>query len=303
MEPVPLLSTLAPGARIHPIYFPVKDGWSRFNPSIARSEDGFHCLVRSSTGGRRNGRFVISTGGFPVQNQNYLAIFDVNLQLRSVDLLHDETKEPVKFRSRFLGFEDLRLLPAPAGWQATATSKEHNPQDLNQQALLRLQGNTITEAVILSSTQAGNQKNWMPVLGASKPTLVLHCHPTTVISYDLTREFAETVAEHPAPELARSFRGGSQLVPVINGYVCVIHEMVPERHPRRLYLHRLVHFTNDFHIDAISQRFVFQRHEVEFCAGLAYHDDHFVFSFGENDAEAYLATVPANEFLSLLLPA
>jgi hypothetical protein len=142
----------------------------------------------------------------------------------------------------------------------------------------------------------------MPVLGAALPTVVTYCAPTTVMRFDIAREFSETIAEHPGPPVAREFRGGSHLVPAADGYVCMIHEMVRGRQPRRLYMHRVVHFTSDFQIDAVSPRFVFQVREVEFCAGLALHDGRFLLSFGVNDYEAWLATVPEQELLSLLEP-
>lgn len=301
MEPLPILTDLAPKTRFQHISFPVAEGWGRFNPSIARSDDGFLCIVRSSNVHIEDGRYVSSTGGFPFRSENYLASFDDDLQLRAVDKLGDETGQLTKYRSRFPGYTDLRLFAGPAGWQATAATNEHNPGDLNQQVLLKIQDNQITDPVMLSTPEAGQQKNWMPVLGEALPALVTDCSPTKVVRIDLDRQFTETVADHPAPAIANSFRGGSQLVPVEDGYVCLIHERLHGRVPRKLYVHRVVHFTNGFEIDACSQQFVFQLREVEFCAGMALDDGRFILSFGENDREAYLAAVPVQEFLAMLL--
>jgi hypothetical protein len=302
VESVPLLATLAPGTAFHPISFPVKEGWSRFNPSIVRLDGGFLCVVRSSNTHIQNGRYVFLTGGFPMIGENYLAILDDDLQLRSVDLLRDETDLGEKYRSKFLGLGDLRLFPGPRGWQAVAVTNEFNPEDLCQQVLLDLQGNRLINAVMLSTPEAGHQKNWMPVLGAALPTLVTHCSPTTVVRIDVARQLTETLAEHPAPAIAKHFRGGSQLVPLSDGYVCVIHETIRGGGFFRRYVHRLVHFTPTFRIDAISPQFVFHLLEVEYCAGLALHDGRFLLGFGVNDAEAFIAAVPERELLDLLLP-
>jgi len=245
---------------------------------------------------------VSSTGGFPFRSENYLASFDDDLLLRAVVKLGDETGQLTKYRSRFPGYTDLRLFAGPAGWQATAATNEHNQGDLNQQVLLQIDGARITSPVLLSSPEAGHQKNWMPVLGGVLPALVTDCAPTRVVRIDLDRQFTQTIAEHPAPAIANNFRGGSQLVPVDDGYVSVIHERLHGQVPRRLYVHRVVHFTNGFEIDAVSRQFVFQLRDVEFCAGLALDDGRFILSFGENDREAYLAVVPVQEFIAMLLP-
>ena len=302
MDLPPLLTDLAPSATFQLITFPVAEGWGRLNPSIARANDGFLSVVRSSNVHIEDGRYVTASGGFPFRSENYLAVFDDDLQLHSIDKLRDETSNLTKHRSRFPGYTDLRLFPGPAGWQATAATHEHNPRDLNQQVLLQVQNNQIREPVLLSSPEAGHQKNWMPVLGVALPTLVTYCSPTTVVMFDLAREFAETIAEYLAPPIAKTFRGGSQLVPAAEGYVCVIHERLRWPTVHKLYAHRVVHFTTDFHIDAVSRQFVFQLRGVEFCAGLALHDGRFVISYGENDGEAYLAAVAEKELLDLLHP-
>ena len=233
MDPLPLLKDLAPGAVFQLISFPVTETWGRFNPSIARSDDGFLCTVRSSNAHIENGRYVISTGGFPFLTDNYLAHFDDDLRMRAVKKLHDATTHLPRHRSRFPGYTDLRLFHGPAGWQAMAAVNERNPQDLNQQVLVQIRDSEIRDPVMLSSPEAGHQKNWMPVLGMAPPTLVTHCDPTTVMRFDLARQFSETVAEHPGPAIARNLRGGSQLIPMADGYLCVIHEMVRGRQPRR----------------------------------------------------------------------
>jgi hypothetical protein len=302
VDSLPLLNDLAPGVKYQRIDFPVTETWGRFNPSIVRADGGFLCTVRSSNAHIENGRYVFPTGGFPFLTENYLARFDDDLRMLSVDKLRDETRPQPTYRSRFPGYTDLRLFPGPYGWQATAAVNERNPQDLNQQVLVQIRDGAILDPLALSSPEAGHQKNWMPVLGAALPTLVTHCAPTTVMRFDLAREFSETIAEHPGPSIARDFRGGSQLVPVTDGNICLIHETVRGGKPRRLYLHRVVHFTSDFRIDAVSPRFVFQVREVEFCAGLARHDGRFVLSFGVSDYEAWLATIPERQLLSLLVP-
>jgi hypothetical protein len=95
-----------------------------------------------------------------------------------------------------------------------------------------------------------------------------------------------------SPLIARGFRGGSQLVPHGDGWVCVIHE-VAEDEGRRTYEHRFVWFDAELSITGWSSPFVFQsQRQVEFAAGLAWLDaGRLVVTFGVRDEEAWLAVV------------
>jgi hypothetical protein len=297
---IPLLRDLAPLASFHPLVFPVRDGWHRHNPSITRSEDGFRCVVRIGNACIRDGRYVLE-GGLPFRTENVLVELDDELTIRSVEPLRDETDPALRFPSHHRGLQDLRLFRQGERWLATAASREHNRKTVNQQLLLALDGPRITSFTALSAPEAGDQKNWMPVLGAISPTMVTHCFPTTVVAFDLERGASAPVAEHVAPMVTRGFRGGSHLLPVSDGFVCLIHEVTRVR-GMRVYTHRLVHFAPDFRIDAISPAFCFQLREIEFCAGFARHDGHLIISYGENDGEALLAVVPEDQLLALLEP-
>jgi hypothetical protein len=93
----------------------------------------------------------------------------------------------------------------------------------------------------------------------------------------------------PAPALVclKDLRGGSQVIPHDDGWLCLTHEVAWR--PERVYLHRFVKFTKDFHVEAISDPFYFQHVGIEFCAGLARDAERLVASYGVNDASAHLA--------------
>src|SRR5208282_407892 len=129
------------------------------------------------------------------------------------------------------------------------------------------------------------QKNWMPVLGQPDRFLYL-CDPTTVI--DCAPE--GTVVRSRINDLDQNlteFRGGSQVIPHEDGFLCLVHEVVFT--PERVYLHRFVRLTEKLEIRSVSEPFYFLQKGIEFAAGLARDGDRLVASFGVNDASAHLA--------------
>ena len=134
------------------------------------------------------------------------------------------------------------------------------------------------------------QKNWMPILGRPSQFLYL-CDPTTVI--DCAAE--KTVERLRIADLDQNLtelRGGSQVIPYGDGWLCLVHEVVYV--PGRVYLHRFVRLTEKIEIRSISEPFYFERKGIEFAAGLARDGDRLVASFGVNDASAHLAFFDAD---------
>ena len=129
------------------------------------------------------------------------------------------------------------------------------------------------------------QKNWMPIIG--HPFMI----PIFLRSDDRDRRWrahrAVELSRHKSPACLVDLRGGSQLIPHNDGWLCLTHEVAWR--PERVYLHRFVFFNEAFQITKISDPFYFKHVGIEFCAGLARDDDQLVASFGVNDASAHLA--------------
>lgn len=83
-------------------------------------------------------------------------------------------------------------------------------------------------------------------------------------------------------------RGGSQLVRVSDGWLCVVHDVTWHGGGARVYLHRFVLLSTDLEIVSMTDPFYFRRLGIEFCAGLACDGDRLVASFSVEDRQACL---------------
>ncbi len=97
-----------------------------------------------------------------------------------------------------------------------------------------------------------------------------------------------------------------------DGWLYVSHERHRQQgHFHGTYIHRFVHLGADFSLRAISAPFYFHPHEpsndarsvIEFCSGLTRDtlNGKLVISFGDQDAEAFLATIDEKEVARLLV--
>ena len=126
--------------------------------------------------------------------------------------------------------------------------------------------------------------------------------PTVVLRYDYAQGIVVPEVIRPGPAIARTFSGGSQVIAVDGGYLCLIHDRVNFDDGSRIYHHRWVWFDADWRLARFSPPFTIQQSGIEFAAGLARHGETLIFSYGVGDREAWLATVPLPEVLALLEP-
>jgi predicted GH43/DUF377 family glycosyl hydrolase len=302
----PTLATLIPATTAWSIDIPVPNGWSRFNPSVGEGTDGLRMIVRSSNYTiARNLRYSINDDAEVVRTTNYLLDLTETLQIDAFQEINDSAfrLEPPLFP--VAGFEDCRLFRHQESWWVSATARDRDPQGIAQTVLMRLECDTFAEMHVLSdAADRRHEKNWMPAptgeVGALR--FIYSSYPTVVLRYDDT---AGTVAPEmisPGPLIARHFRGGTQAISIDGGRLCLVHEVVSLNNGDRVYTHRWVWFDSEWRLARLSQPFTFQDRGIEFAAGLARRGDDLVISYGIWDREAWLATVPVDQVLSLLAP-
>jgi predicted GH43/DUF377 family glycosyl hydrolase len=296
------LAALAPSTRIGEVRIDVEPAWPPFNPSIAADGDGFALIVRTANYRIRQG--VLHADGV-LRNINYRVALGPDLAVREIAVLDDPgaASDPRRHRAEITGFEDCRLFAHEGRWYATATTCEFNPISRREIALLELDGSEIASAHTLEGPAPGrHEKNWMPFTVDGELHLVYSLAPTLVYRCDPSAGGALTlVAEHDAPAIAASLRGGSQGVQVAGGVLFAAHSVAVVAGERR-YVHRLVLLGGDLRIEALSPPFTFTADPVEFCAGMALRGDELVLSFGVSDVAAGLAVVALDEILALLAP-
>ncbi len=299
----PLLAHLVPSLYVLPVEIPVPAGWSRYNPSIAAANDGFHMILRSAnTSLEPPLRYTVHDADGIGRTTNYLLELAPDLSIREVQEIDDRAFRPDPPLFPIAGFEDCRLVHHAESWWVSATVRDRDPSGVCRIALLRLDGATAVEERLLSDGRGPHEKNWMPVVDDAQLRFVYSCFPTAVVRYDDTAGTVAQEISQPAPLAARSFHGGSQVIPIDGGWLGVVHEIAHFEDGGRVYTHRWVWFDGEWRLARYSSPFVLKERGVEFVAGLAQRGDDLVISYGVWDREAWLATVPVPEVMSLLAP-
>jgi len=257
------------------------DNYLAFNPSIAASPNGgFRMLIRFANYRIDDQmQYVVSDPDRWMRSINYMATLEPDFSIIALDKLSDCTL-PGRTMYRYDGYEDCRLFWHDGEWRALGATRAWNEQGICEAVLLTVKDRGFVDPKILSDIQDGHQKNWMPVAGTAtggRFVVIADC------------------AEEGCPVTER-FRGGSQLVPFGDGWLCIIHEIALKMNGRRVYDHRFVYFDRGFALSAFSEPFSFTGEDIEFCAGLTYSDERtLIASFGVWDREAWIAKIDGRE--------
>jgi hypothetical protein len=302
----PPLAKPAPSATIRPIDIAVRDGWSCFNPSVATGPNGdLRVIVRTANYTlTRQLLYTIHDETGVIRTTNLLLDLSPDLEIERVQEIDDQNLrlDPPLFP--VAGFEDCRLFAHHGSWWFSGTVRDHNQDGICQIALIRLEATTPVELRFLSdAVSRRHEKNWMPAPGGGAGLrFVYSCYPTVILRYDDAAGIVTPEIIQPAPLVARRFSGGSQVIPVDGGGLCLVHEAVNFEDGGRVYTHRWVWFDADWRLARLSPPFFLHERGVEFAAGLAQREDDLIISYGIWDREAWLATVPLREVMPLLAP-
>jgi hypothetical protein len=118
----------------------------------------------------------------------------------------------------------------------------------------------------------------------SNPTEIVKVDPETGLSHQIFSGEQKSIDGYP--------RGGSQVIPWKNGYVAITHEvdLFNSEVGRKdaVYYHRVMFWDKDFKLQKWSKKFFIMGGHVEFCVGLAIHNNDMLMTFGFQDNAAYL---------------
>lgn len=283
---------------------PAHDLWSLFNPTIVHHHGQLLAIIRSSNYRIDGGAYVMPESDCGViRTENILVRVSDDLACHSSRLIrgpeYEKTDYPVD------GLEDCRLRVAESGIGVSATVRNVAPYDGRCRiatADLNIEDATLSNLrVMAASVSQEHEKNWMPcghgwVYGccANGHVVTVDPDPSMVGGWQLRQR-------GPTPPIATEFRGGSQLVPFHDGWLCVVHEVA--HLDQRVYLHRFAWFDNAFSLRMVSPAFCFrERMAIEFAAGMAVVGSRIVVSFGVRDAEAWLVELAGDDVWRLLQP-
>lgn len=259
---------------------PAHPGWTLFNPSLAVRDGGIDVIVRSSNYRCIDGRYVM-----PPEDQG---------RIRTESLLMRMGGEPRRIagdypRSEFCvdGLEDCRLNVIDGRLRISATVRNHAGYD-GLARIAEADEYGVVRRLLPEPRPGRHEKNWMPILGRDEYLYSCHEDGQVVVAWEYEGRWT-LMRRGKSPLLARGFRGGSQLVPVGDEWLAVIHE-VSDEDGRRTYEHRFVWFGSDLSIVGVSPPFAFREpRTIEFAAGLAVVGDEVLVSYGARDEEAWIA--------------
>lgn len=256
-----------------------------------------------------DGRYIIrasdgtANSTNPIHTRNFLVEFDDDLNVKP-----ERTREiripidmPKPAFDLVIGFEDCRLYEADGRSWVSATMRELTPEGACEQVraqivdYIPLQGEPFTILENMTRMKRrGHEKNWMPI--AASPFQRFMYRADEVVD-----GAGETLLKHDAPIDVGNLAGGSQMIPVKDGYLAVVHEaaQIPGK-TTRWYSHRFVAFDADFKIKKVSPPFYLHEKGIEYVSGLVLKDDKLILSYGFKDCEARLATVDVKEVEMLL---
>ena len=175
--------------------------------------------------------------------------FDDDLEPVGVERIEDVAFQPDFPAFPVAGFEDCRLFQRNGEWWASATARDRSSEGICQIVLLRLDGAAVTAVHTLSDGVTRHEKNWMPVVSDDRPLrFVYSVWPTVLLAHDDDLAATRIERENPAAPIAERFSGGSQVIAVDEGWLCLIHESVIFDDGGRVYTHRWVWFDAEWRL-------------------------------------------------------
>jgi hypothetical protein len=236
---------------------------------------------------------------------NFLMELDNDLNLINVQKINTDEFD-VKPDWHFTGKEDARLIKWNDKFYICGVRRDDNTTGIGRMEIseISIEKNSVKEVSRFKIPAPGKnnsycEKNWMPVLDKSF-TWVKWCNPTEVAEFDLNDQSCKTIVldESKIYRFPRDLRGGSQVLKYKTGYITLTHEVhlfkdLQGRKDGR-YRHRFIVWDENWNITHASDDFSFMTGEIEFCAGMAYHKDQVLISFGFQDNAAYILSMPIN---------
>ncbi len=239
-----------------------------------------------------------------VKTTNYLFELDQNLNVLSKSVV-DTSLLDIPPLWKFAGLEDARPIRWEGKFYLTGCRRDTTSNGVGRMELSEIifENSQIKEISRIRIPSTGKndtfcEKNWMPILVKpyhyvkwTNPTEVVKC--IIDVPYDIK---VEVVSSKQLFSDNNKMRGGSQVIPYKDGYLCLVHnsfyELFPSGRQNNNYTHKFVYWDKDWNILKISKDFKFMNNKIEFCCGMSKYKENYLISFGVQDNSSYILRVP-----------
>src|SRR3990172_1525932 len=288
-------------------------GYKPCNPSIVRHFDRHKGTFRYSLSLRTVNYSINPDGSYSypgyVHTKTLRCELDHELKAVSVLELENAAGRP---GSRIQGIEDVRLYQDRLLDDNTygIGTRVDGPEDRPQiYACAWKEGKLVFCNMI--SDPGKTEKNWPPIMNwyTEQPQ-------TGSGSYILYSTGPEVIVRNGTPGVcyqgrtpmdAHDFRGSSNVIPYLGGWLWVIHQVaILPRETKRKYLHRLCWSRGNQDGPTVngfrtSLPFCFEKPQIEFCSGACVGPDgSLLLTYGIEDNYAFLAVIDENTVASML---
>jgi hypothetical protein len=313
------------GGSIHPLVIndPKTKGTGLCNPSIYIDDNNdiivnirnvgyllYHCEGEQKYESRWGPlTYMHPENDMTLRTTNFLCKLDTNYNIKNY-IQVDTTKLDSTPVWTFIGLEDARLVKWYNKLYLCGVRRDTKPNGEGRMELSHIEytfddkcitcGNVkeLTRKRIEPPNNKDSycEKNWMPILDMPYH-FVKWVNVTEVVKVDPETNSSKTIVlKDKYIHGIRDIRGGSQVVKWNNYRVCITHEVDFIRSElgkkNGKYYHRIVVWDNDWNIVYLSEPFHFLTGRIEFCCGLAIHNDNLLITFGFQDNAAFLLRMP-----------
>lgn len=302
---LPKLGDLCSSFKATKLEFPAPDGYTAMNPSLCQQYADTLINVRCvnytmDSAGRyliRNTETGEITNDNPIHTRNFIGklvngkVEGAKELLPPMGLTQADAKYPL-----VIGLEDVRLFQRNYTLSFVACVRQANEDGWCEQwtgDINEFNNNWIANAAYrIPMNPRQHEKNWMPY------------HEGFAYRINRLVGFNGSIKDKTAFDIdTEALNGGTQIVPMRDGYVCIVHQSYHKPDGTRFYMHRFVRFNKDMLPNGISRPFCFLDRCIEFAAGLARGTvNQLVFSFGFQDKEAWIGEISMSDVEGMLCP-
>jgi len=146
------------------------------------------------------------------------------------------------------------------------------------------------------------EKNWTPIKSERDEILFLYSSSPSIVlrQFDSGKQEIEILEDEGSGRL--DLNGGSQFVLVDNSYYFrVARSRFSLKRFWKVHLSFIVKHDLNFREISRTKPFIFRKYAYEICNGLILRDEHFYFSWGENDEKMYYGKISKENLISWVL--